>query len=161
MIRQAALSKDKKYRFQLDRIWDRNLPCIGFILLNPSTADHKKDDPTIRKLIGYATKWGFGSLKVVNINPYRCKSPENLIYNSIPDEVRGANVIYIQAIYRFSSIVVCGWGNNSLDIDIESIKEHIKPKRTYCFEKNKNGNPRHPLYLPGDIKLENLKLYTI
>lgn len=161
MLREAIFSKDKKYRFQLNREWDEKLPCIGFILLNPSTADHKKDDPTIRKLICYANKWGFGKLRVVNINPYRSKSPEHLLYNALPDEVREANNIYIQGIYRFSSIVVCGWGNNSLDVDIESIKEHLKPKRTYCFEKNKNGNPRHPLYLPSDIKLENLKQYTI
>ena len=35
-------------------------PLILFILLNPSTADDKNDDKTVKKLIGFTKKYDFG-----------------------------------------------------------------------------------------------------
>jgi len=58
MLREAKFSEDGRNRYWLSRIWDVNKPCIAFIGLNPSTANAEKDDPTIRRVISFATKWG-------------------------------------------------------------------------------------------------------
>ena len=61
----ATISDCQKYRYALSRTWDDKNNTILFIALNPSTADEKNDDPTIRKCINYAKKWGYGSLLVL------------------------------------------------------------------------------------------------
>lgn len=44
----AEFSPCRTWRYILRRRWGRG-PAVGFILLNPSTADEKQDDPTIRR----------------------------------------------------------------------------------------------------------------
>jgi len=41
----AAFSRDRRYRYRLWRRWDRSRPAIAFCMLNPSTADARRDDP--------------------------------------------------------------------------------------------------------------------
>jgi len=40
---------------------------VLWCLLNPSTADHEADDPTIRRLTGFARRWDAGGIVVVNL----------------------------------------------------------------------------------------------
>lgn len=47
MIKGAI--KNKQNRYQLWRIWNKEKPLILFILLNPSNADKKNDDKTVKK----------------------------------------------------------------------------------------------------------------
>ena len=54
MFQDAKISSDGKYRYSLVREWDKEKPKVLFIGLNPSTADEKTDDPTIRRCIGFA-----------------------------------------------------------------------------------------------------------
>lgn len=42
----AIFSDDRDYRYRLWRTWDVDLPLVGFIMLNPSTADETEDDQT-------------------------------------------------------------------------------------------------------------------
>ena len=67
MRSDALLSPCGCYRYALWRRWEPG-PQVLFIMLNPSTADELTDDPTIRRCIGFARSWGFGSL-AVGINP--------------------------------------------------------------------------------------------
>ena len=54
MIKGASFSKDKLHRFSLFRIWDYELPKVLFIMFNPSEANQKEDDPTIRRVIDFS-----------------------------------------------------------------------------------------------------------
>ena len=54
------------------------------IMLNPSTADADQDDSTIRRLIGFAKRWGNGVLNVVNLYAYRSTDRGALINVSDP-----------------------------------------------------------------------------
>jgi len=42
-------------------------PACGWIMLNPSRADATDDDPTVRRCLGFASAWGYGSLLIHNL----------------------------------------------------------------------------------------------
>ncbi len=58
----AWLSADGRYRYTLHRVWNADQPQLNVIGLNPSTADDKVDDPTIRRCINFAIQYNFGKL---------------------------------------------------------------------------------------------------
>ena len=57
IYKNATISDCQKYRYALSRTWDCKERAVLFIALNPSTADEKNDDPTIRRCIDYAKNW--------------------------------------------------------------------------------------------------------
>ena len=63
----AAFSPCGNYRWWLRRQWQPQGPLLLFVGLNPSRADGQRDDPTLRRLVGFARQWGFGTLEVVNL----------------------------------------------------------------------------------------------
>src|SRR4029077_5114543 len=73
----AEFSHCRRYRFALWRRWDSG-PQVLFVMLNPSTADETTDDPTIRRCIGFARTWGFGSLAGANLFAFRTLKPRQL-----------------------------------------------------------------------------------
>ena len=48
MKRDALFSSCRRFRFELTRDWDSSRPRLMYVMLNPSTADAERDDPTIR-----------------------------------------------------------------------------------------------------------------
>src|SRR5437868_14686902 len=75
---RAIFDPTGMYRYSLLREWCADSPRVAFIMLNPSTADDRKDDPTIRRCIGFAHSWGFGVLEVVNLFAYRATDSSKL-----------------------------------------------------------------------------------
>ena len=67
----AEFSKCGKYRYKLFRIWNRELPLVMAIGLNPSTANANKNDQTINYLILMLTKLGYGGFYMMNCWPCR------------------------------------------------------------------------------------------
>ena len=55
-----------------------------FVGLNPSTADHKDDDPTIRRVIGFSKDLGFERLMVGNVFALRSVDPSALKTHDAP-----------------------------------------------------------------------------
>ena len=49
MICTALFSPCGRFRYRLGRRWGEG-PTVAFVLLNPSTADQLRDDPTVRRL---------------------------------------------------------------------------------------------------------------
>ena len=69
MNRSAVISKNKKYRYELSRIWSES-PKITFIMLKgeePSVGNETCDDKTIKRLIFFTKKFGYGGFYVGNI----------------------------------------------------------------------------------------------
>lgn len=59
MLRDAQISSDGLYRYSLTRHWgtpNESSDPLVFLMLNPSTADGLRDDPTIRRCIGFAKR---------------------------------------------------------------------------------------------------------
>jgi len=72
----ALFSTCRTYRYALYRQLDQaNQTTVAFIGLNPSTADETKDDPTIRRCVGFARSWGFGFLLMQNLFAFRATDP--------------------------------------------------------------------------------------
>ncbi len=143
----AHFSKCGKYRFCLYRKWDNTLPMVMFIGLNPSTADKQNDDPTIRRVIRFAKDWGFGGVYMLNLYAFITPYPKML---DTSGENTHFNDIWIHRMYWKSAKVICAWGAFDVKDRAEVVKASI-PDR-YALIINKDGSPRHPLYVPADTK---------
>lgn len=148
----AEFSKCGKYRWTLARIWDEAKPQIAFVGLNPSTASHDVDDPTIRRCIDFASRWGFGTYIMLNLFAYRSTDPAGL--RLVEDPVGACNDECIELVTRDVDCVVVAWGAHSHPL-LKSRAEHVlslipNPK---CLGTTKGGSPRHPLYVPGNTEL--------
>jgi len=145
MKKAAILSEDKRYRYQLSRIWDDAKPLILFIMLNPSTADADVDDPTIRRVIRFATSWGYGGVYVANLHAFRSTDPKAL--NQVDDPIGKDNVSYITTLIGMVDKVIYAWGNNKKEP--AWLSELVQTP--YCIDLSKNGIPKHPLYLKSEL----------
>ena len=77
MHRTALFSRDRRFRYRLGRRWGDGA-AVCFVLLNPSTADETREDPTVRRCIGFARSLGYGALEVVNLYAYVATDPAEL-----------------------------------------------------------------------------------
>ncbi len=119
---------------------------VTFVMLNPSTADENVDDRTIIRCKGFARRWGFAQLKVVNAYALRATDPAALWLAD--DPVGPENDCTIAKVVGGSDLVVCAWGAN-----IERERERAVLaliSDPHCLKVTKDGHPGHPLYLRDD-----------
>lgn len=148
-IKSAVISQCGKYRYQLSRIWDSSKPIVLFIMLNPSTADAEQDDPTIRRCIGFARSWGYGGLMVGNLSAYRATNPTELKSMEIDYYANDQNSQSVMSMYFETEITVFAWGNPPCELPLCPL---IGLENTHYLELTASGNPKHPLYLKGNLK---------
>ncbi len=146
----ATFTPDRRYRYDLYRIWREGGRRINFVGLNPSTANETSDDPTIRRCVNFAIKWGYGEMHMLNLFAFVSTDPGMLYLCNNESPVGEENDRYLKALAP--EIVAC-WGNHG---GINGRAEAVRRLLTdpYCFGVNKNGQPKHPLYLPATAKLE-------
>ena len=139
-------------RFWLERSWASITPgTVAFVMLNPSTADDANDDPTIRRCVGFAKAWGHASLIVVNTNPMRSTNPRRTPEPNEFDLLE--NDEYLRRAVFTADRVVCAWGSH--------VRTDLRERALYVLRDEgrdlhhlgltKRGEPRHPLYLPGNL----------
>lgn len=148
----ADISTDGLYRYSLWRVWDKSKPSVLFICLNPSTADATDDDPTIRRCIGFAKSWGFGSLYMGNLFAFRATNPNELF--EARDPVGANNDKWLLELSLKCQKVVFAWGANGNLLGRNKTVALTFPE-AYCIKRTKEGHPSHPLYLKADITLIN------
>lgn len=153
----TVISDCGSYRYLLTRQVGPGERTAVFIMLNPSTADATSDDPTIRRCIGFARKWGCGRLAVLNLFAFRATDPCEM--KRAADPVGPENREWFErTLIDDLSIgpVVCGWGVHGEFMDQDRAvlswlaEIGIQPM---ALGLSKDGHPRHPLYLPGDAEL--------
>jgi hypothetical protein len=146
LIREAKFCNTKKNRYFLKREWDNSKGLLLYLMLNPSVADEKKDDPTIRRLISFTKKFNYGGFLVGNIFTTITPNPKEI------DRSKGISDKNFKELFKLINKVdqiVYAWGNTVEEPQL--LKESVlNPK---CFGKNLNGTPKHPLYLPKNSKL--------
>lgn len=154
--RSADFSSCRTWRYTLKRVWDENLPCVLFVLLNPSTADEKQDDPTNRRGIGYATRWKYGGVTFVNL--FACRTPHPRVLKQAEDPVGPDNDEWIlkeAAAARRGGKVILAWGAHGAfrerDLEVWELL-HKAGIPMWCMGFTKEGHPKHILYLKGDLE---------
>ena len=80
----AVYSPCKQYRYELTRQWSDNNKRMLFILLNPSTATERKNDPTVERCEKRARNLNYGAYRVCNIFSYRATNPLELRNSADP-----------------------------------------------------------------------------
>lgn len=160
----AVLSECGAYRFRLWRRWAhfgvaRGVPIGGtmlFVMLNPSTADDKKPDPTLDRCVGFAKREGFGELRIVNLFALRTPFPSDLAKDwtkARAHEEANLRTIEIEALT--ASRIVAAWGQNETQgVDVRVLRLLRQYQDVYCLGRNADQTPRHPLYLKNSTPLE-------
>lgn len=156
IIRSAAFSPCMTWRYTLVREWDKSLPVVTFVLLNPSTADEHQDDPTNRRGIAFARRWGCGTVVFVNLFAYRTPDPKEM--KAAHEPVGPENDRHILEQVERSNMAVAAWGVHGIhhgrDKQVLDLLNHWP---LLCFGTTKEGHPKHPLYIRADQPLITFK----
>lgn len=154
MVRDATISDDGLYRYDLTRKWADG-PTALFIMLNPSTADAEFDDPTIRRCIGFATREGCGSLTVVNLYGFRATNPDDLWRADDPVGPENDNFLRasLAVATEYGWPVIAAWGAHGKPHRVYKVKQMHGMARAQCLAHTKTGAPGHPLYIRADAPL--------
>lgn len=139
--------------------WGEPKACV-FVMLNPSTADGDKDDPTIRRCVAFAKAWRYERLDVVNLFAYRATNPKELLaLDHTCDPVGPGNQHAVDMALCHAGLVICAWGAHGSHLDQdETFLGWLPPSReTFALGLTNSGHPRHPLYVKGDVPLVPFK----
>jgi len=156
MKKHAIISPCGKYRYTLERIWEKEKPLLLFIMLNPSTADATEDDNTIRRCIGFAKSNGYGGILIGNLYAYRATKPR-LLFNirSIPFITGPDNDEHICTMAERAKDIVFAWGNHGQKYsmgDRVAKRMSLAFNQPLCLGVNANGHPKHPLYVSSNVE---------
>jgi hypothetical protein len=147
----ARFSPCRRWRYLLWRRWDEAKPVVNFLMLNPSTADELKLDPSCTRARLYAERWGYGALIVTNLFGWRATDPDAM--KAVRDPVGRGNDRAILAAAREAAIVVCAWGNQGAHRErSRQVRRLLEKMDLHALRINGSGEPAHPLYLPGSLE---------
>lgn len=176
---QTRFSPCREWRYFLRRPWQQQVdegfvvadlleqpdpsakrPPIAFCLLNPSTADERKDDPTVARCRRFAVAWGFGDIMVLNAFAYRATDPKDMKAHGEPVGAENDETLIqtVEWVLSEGGQIVCGWGNHGSHLDRSSkIRQLLEPYQStgkvLGFPLTKSGEPGHPLYLKNSVEL--------
>ena len=137
-------------------------PPIAFCLLNPSTADENKDDPTVARCRRFAVAWGYGDVIVLNAFAYRATDPKDMKAHAEPVGAENDETILstVEWVLKSGGKIVCGWGNHGDHLQRSThLRTLLSPfknsEKIFAFPVTKSGQPGHPLYLKNSVELVN------
>jgi hypothetical protein len=148
----ASFSSCRRWRYLLWRRWDAARPVANFLMLNPSTADEVRLDPSCTRARLYAERWGYGALIVTNLFAWRATDPRDM--KAAPEPVGRANDRAIVRAAREAGIVVCAWGNHGTHRERSaSVLSLLRDAgiKLHALRLTGAGEPAHPLYLRATL----------
>jgi hypothetical protein len=148
----AVFSGCGRFRFRLWRTWAA-APRLTFVMLNPSTADADRNDPTLARCESRARAGGWGGFEVLNLWALRTPFPADLWRAA--DRDHPFNARFLARLGRGRTIV-CGWGNHGLrDARGAAVAAALMMAGADCrvLGLTARGAPCHPLYLRRDAEL--------
>lgn len=164
MIGSAVFSPCGTYRYELRRVWGKGAPLV-WLMLNPSTADAYKLDPTITRCVRFAKRWGYPGIIVANLFPFRSPHPSKLAEwwrGSAPGKADAMveNFNWIGRAAEESDGVIVAFGAHPLAKHVAGqIEDFIDPHEYPCRCLGHTGDfsPLHPLArgrnrVPDDIQ---------
>ena len=161
-VSEAVISEDDLYRYVLNRRWSGE-PVMPWICLNPSTADADADDPSIRRMCGFARREGCGGICVLNLYALRSPDPaalDDAIEIAGIDPVGPDNDKWIAGVAAGVTDmvarvpVVAAWGANKVAAArVPRVLGLLGGLPLVCLGVTASGAPRHPLYVRSDAPL--------
>ncbi|WP_323765950.1 DUF1643 domain-containing protein [Marinovum sp.] len=158
---EAVYSDCGHYRYRLTRVWDAAAGRLAFVMLNPSTASEKVNDPTIARCEKRARLLGFGALDVVNLFAYRATAPADLRAAEAP--VGPENDAYLARACEAADMVLAAWGVHGAHRarDAEALPLLARaPSKLFTLGLTRHGLPRHPLYVSYAQKPQHFVVNT-
>jgi hypothetical protein len=160
-----------KYRYLLSRdLAESSSKVLVVSMLNPSTADETNDDPTVLSVCRLARNAGFAKVKVLNLFAIRATNPKDMWLHSSPT---GENnwktwTETLQNLNPKEDAVVLAWGRaptvyqHRLKFiqNVQNASQCLKKwdETLMTWINNKDGSPRHPLYISSNTKLRPYNL---
>ena len=129
---------------------------VAFIGLNPSTADENILDPTCRRCVDYAKRWGYTSYCMLNLFAFRSTDPDVMLKH--PEPVGVDNDKWLLEVGSRANMLIAAWGNHGRHLNRGARVAAMFGDKLKCLAVNVDGSPQHPLYLPKDLKP---KLYKV
>jgi hypothetical protein len=137
-----------------------------YIMLNPSTADGKTDDATIRKCIGFAQRHEYGSILVTNLFSFRSRDPQELKAANFPFGPVDNDVIREAVIetMEYEGVICCAWGTKARWPKVAERAYRVKQLLKQLEAPVKalrilhDGIPSHPLMLSYENTLKDSPL---
>jgi hypothetical protein len=154
----AIFSPCRCYRYTLERdlleplLMPKDPRTASFIGLNPSTADEKIDDPTIRRCKAFARAWGYERLRMLNLYAWRSTDPS--VLPGLPDPIGPENDVHLLSATEHAGVIVCAWGVNATPEREEAVVRmlHSAGRALSVLRWTvKSKRPEHPLYLPRTL----------
>lgn len=155
--RTAVFDRQREYRYALAVRFGE--PALGerrrfkrhanFLMLNPSTADELKNDPTVERCQRRAIGMGYSGLTVTNIFALRSTDPVALYDHRDPIGELNDDIILREA--RRAGIVIAAWGVHGAHLGRGAqVMRMLRGAGVvvHVLGLTKGGHPRHPLYVP-------------
>ena len=148
---RAVWSPCSGYRYVLWRLLrETDAPGVLQVVgLNPSTADEHNNDPTLRRCMDYAQRWGFDALCMTNLFALRATDPKTMMRH--PDPVGADNDTWLRRISERADLILVAWGNNGAHRNRAAEVLPMLPN-PHALGVTKPGQPRHPLYAPKALE---------
>jgi hypothetical protein len=160
MFGDAAFRGDREQYRPVLRRWvgQEEFPdrWVCFIGMNPSTASAEINDPTITREWGFTVREGYSAYVKHNVSDYRATDPKELLRPGLELESHINRHSTLASAAAAELCIVC-WGsvNRALRPMVQSLLTDLREWEVdlWCFGKNADGSPKHPLYLPNNAKL--------
>lgn len=172
----ALFSHDDRHRYMLERkiagvTGGRRLVACG---LNPSTADAFKLDPTCRREVAFAAAWECSLYVKVNAYSWRATKPKDMWLAQDAEYMRTGSsyesdklitggktndhaiMCALTMLKRDGGIALACWGAQADQKRVLKLVRiaHEVGVQWWCLGTNREGSPRHPLYVKATTKLE-------
>ena len=144
----ASYSDCERYRYALTRIWEPGGRRALFVMLNPSTATEKQNDPTVERCERRARALGFGAFRVCNIFAWRATDPRDM--RAAADPVGPDNDTAILEGAAWADTILCAWGVHGAHLQRGPAVEALLRARGHPLHHlglSRAGHPKHPLYI--------------
>jgi hypothetical protein len=155
LLGTADVSDCGCYRYSLTRPLATGAGRVVWIMLNPSTADALKNDPTIVRCLGFTARLGFAEMMVVNLFAWRSTDPQGL--RTAEDPIGPRNDQEILRACEGAELVILAWGVHG-DLHGRDREVRLLLARTginaVCLGTTKANHPRHPLMLRADAGVQ-------
>ncbi|PTB17041.1 hypothetical protein C9I57_30375 [Trinickia symbiotica] len=157
MVGGAQFSVCRTYRYHPFRQWDESRPTLAFMMLNPSTADERTNDPTIARCLARGMKAWFGRLQVVNLFALSATDPIELLSHPDPVGPRGETDAAIIEETTRAIMVICAWGEHPAAAcraeEVLHVLVDAGVRGNLChIGLNRDGSPKHPLYISASVR---------